>query len=144
MVPRSFRPMDFAGSSDAHVKASGRESPPMLMRFLKPLSMVSTEPANVPFSNLADVSSTIMVLFPRVYLPGFPKPAAMEIKAISDFGPADIGYDIGPESIKEFKNALVKARTVFWNGPLGLFEDAKFAEGTKQVGAFLADFPVPW
>ncbi|HOK24215.1 MAG TPA: phosphoglycerate kinase [Coprothermobacter proteolyticus] len=65
----------------------------------------------------------------------------VEIKTISDFGPADIGYDIGPESIKEFKNALVKARTVFWNGPLGLFEDAKFAEGTKQVGAFLADFP---
>jgi len=43
----------------------------------------------------------------------------VEIKAISDFGPADIGYDIGPESIKEFKNALVKARTVFWNGLWG-------------------------
>jgi len=65
MVPRSFRPMDFAGSSDAHVKASGRESPPMLIRFLRPLSMVSTEPASVPFSNLAEVSSTIMVLFPE-------------------------------------------------------------------------------
>jgi 3-phosphoglycerate kinase len=65
----------------------------------------------------------------------------VEIKTINDFGAADIGYDIGPESIKEFKNALIKARTVFWNGPLGLFEDAKFAEGTKQVGAFLADFP---
>jgi len=59
-VPRSVRPMDLAGNSDAHVKASDTESPPTQMRFLKPLSMVSTDPASVPFSSRADVSSTII------------------------------------------------------------------------------------
>lgn len=62
------------------------------------------------------------------------------VKNIDDFGPGDIGYDIGPTSVSDFKNTLAKAKTVFWNGPLGLFEDPKFAEGTLQVGQFLADF----
>ncbi|WP_018963056.1 phosphoglycerate kinase [Coprothermobacter platensis] len=65
---------------------------------------------------------------------------SVSVKNINDFGPEDIGYDIGPESIKSFKNALVKAKTVFWNGPLGLFEEEKFANGTREVGTFLGDF----
>ena len=52
--------------------------------------------------------------------------------------PADkIGLDIGPESGKAFAAALADARTVFWNGPMGVFEFAAFAGGTLDVAEAL-------
>ena len=52
--------------------------------------------------------------------------------------PADaLGLDIGPESAAAFAAALSGARTVFWNGPMGVFEVAEFAEGTRAVAAAL-------
>jgi phosphoglycerate kinase len=45
----------------------------------------------------------------------------------------EIGLDIGPESVKRFTALLSNARTVFWNGPMGVFEFPAFAEGTKGV-----------
>jgi phosphoglycerate kinase len=52
--------------------------------------------------------------------------------------PADtLGLDIGPQSAKIFAEALDGARTVFWNGPMGVFEQAAFAEGTRAVAAAL-------
>lgn len=43
------------------------------------------------------------------------------------------GFDIGPKTIAAFQKALDKAATIFWNGPLGFFEQDSFAAGTKQV-----------
>ena len=54
--------------------------------------------------------------------------------------PADrIGLDIGPESAKAFAAKLTDARTVFWNGPMGAFEMAPYAAGTKAVAQALVD-----
>jgi phosphoglycerate kinase len=48
--------------------------------------------------------------------------------------PADkMGLDIGPESVKRFTALLSNARTIFWNGPMGVFEFPAFAAGTKGV-----------
>ncbi|MCI4676106.1 phosphoglycerate kinase [Candidatus Mycolicibacterium alkanivorans] len=48
--------------------------------------------------------------------------------------PADkMGLDIGPESVKRFTTLLSNARTIFWNGPMGVFEFPAFAAGTKGV-----------
>lgn len=44
-----------------------------------------------------------------------------------------MGLDIGPQSIKNFSAVIVKAKTIVWNGPPGLFENAKFADGTKAM-----------
>lgn len=44
-----------------------------------------------------------------------------------------MGLDIGPDSVARFSSLLSAARTVFWNGPMGVFEFAKFADGTKGV-----------
>ncbi|WP_068157061.1 phosphoglycerate kinase [Rhodococcus phenolicus] len=44
-----------------------------------------------------------------------------------------MGLDIGPESVARFSSLLSAAKTVFWNGPMGVFEFAKFADGTKGV-----------
>jgi 3-phosphoglycerate kinase len=50
-----------------------------------------------------------------------------------------IGVDIGPKSIELFKNHLSGARTIFWNGPMGVFEKPRFAEGTKELARAIAD-----
>ncbi|MBO9520929.1 MAG: phosphoglycerate kinase [Nocardioidaceae bacterium] len=58
----------------------------------------------------------------------------------ADAIPADkVGLDIGPESGKAFAAALADARTVFWNGPMGVFEQAAFAEGTRAVAQALTE-----
>ena len=56
----------------------------------------------------------------------------------ADAIPADqMGLDIGPESAKAFAIEIEKCKTVFWNGPMGVFEFANFAAGTKRVAAAL-------
>ena len=49
------------------------------------------------------------------------------------------GLDIGPQSVHRFTAALAGARTVFWNGPMGVFEVTPFAEGTRGVARAVAD-----
>ncbi len=54
--------------------------------------------------------------------------------------PADqMGMDIGPESIQTISQELAKAKTVVWNGPMGVFEMPNFAQGTKAVAESLAN-----
>jgi phosphoglycerate kinase len=49
------------------------------------------------------------------------------------------GLDIGPKSVEQFAKSLSDARTVFWNGPMGVFEVAPFAAGTRGVAQAIAD-----
>ncbi len=49
-----------------------------------------------------------------------------------------LGLDIGPESVKDFSQALAGTKTVFWNGPMGVFELAPFAAGTLGVAQAIA------
>ena len=49
-----------------------------------------------------------------------------------------VGLDIGPETRERFAQAIGDARTIFWNGPMGVFEWSRFAEGTKAVAQAVA------
>ena len=49
-----------------------------------------------------------------------------------------MGLDIGPKTIEIFKDAIKNAKTVLWNGPLGVTEFSKFAEGTREIATALA------
>ncbi len=58
----------------------------------------------------------------------------------ADAIPADeMGLDIGPETIRIFSEELRSAKTVVWNGPMGVFENPVLAKGTKEVAAVLAE-----
>jgi phosphoglycerate kinase len=54
--------------------------------------------------------------------------------------PADAaGLDIGPATVKAFSEEVARAKTILWNGPMGLFEDKRFAEGTNAVARAVAE-----
>ncbi len=61
--------------------------------------------------------------------------------ARGNIGNDQMGMDIGPMTIEKFKGALNGARTVFWNGPVGVFEFEKFANGTMSIARAIADLP---
>ena len=50
-----------------------------------------------------------------------------------------LGLDIGPETREHFAAVIGGARTVFWNGPMGVFEWPRFAEGTKAIAEAVAN-----
>jgi len=57
----------------------------------------------------------------------------------SRLGEGSVGYDIGPGSAAAFTDVIMDARMVFWNGPMGMFEDARFESGTKTIAQAMAD-----
>jgi phosphoglycerate kinase len=65
--------------------------------------------------------------------------APAEVVSAAAIPPDRMGLDIGPESAKLFTAGLAGARTIFWNGPMGVFEIPRYADGTRAVAQALAD-----
>jgi phosphoglycerate kinase len=65
--------------------------------------------------------------------------ADAEILAVGEMPEGSLGLDIGPETRERYAGELSRARTVFWNGPMGVFELEPFAEGTREVARAIAD-----
>lgn len=84
---------------------------------------------------LIPVDTRVSVAFPSKEVP------APENKVVPSSGIEDgwMGLDIGPETIALFASKVADARTVVWNGPMGVFEFPAFAEGTLQVAKAIAD-----
>lgn len=76
--------------------------------------------------------------FPDLKNPVAGNPVTVSVDAF----PGDLmGLDIGPESRKLFASKLADTATVFWNGPMGVFEHPDYAEGTRAVAQALIDSP---
>ena len=65
--------------------------------------------------------------------------AESKVVEIKDIPEDVIGVDLGDKSIAIFEKEIKKARTVFWNGPVGVFEIKKYAKGTNRIAKTLAD-----
>jgi phosphoglycerate kinase len=71
-----------------------------------------------------------------------PKETATRVVVDDRAVPADLmGLDIGPKTLDRYRQRILAARTVFWNGPMGLFEQKPWAEGTFGVARAMAESP---
>ena len=61
---------------------------------------------------------------------------------LSDFRDDHIGIDIGTQTVNKFKEILSKSKTIFWNGPMGIFEVDEFSYGTKEITKAIAEMKV--
>jgi len=61
------------------------------------------------------------------------------VRSIEDIPADEMGMDIGPRTIAKFEEYIKSAKTVVWNGPLGVFEFPRFAEGTRSVAEALVE-----
>ncbi|MBR9692182.1 phosphoglycerate kinase [Candidatus Woesearchaeota archaeon] len=68
----------------------------------------------------------------------FDKKARTKIVPINSIPKNMLGVDIGPETIAIYKEIISKAKTIIWNGPMGVFEIKKFAKGTDEIAKALA------
>jgi phosphoglycerate kinase len=75
------------------------------------------------------------ILLPDDVLTGnkFEENSTYEIRSISDINKNDIIMDVGPKTIKKLNAIIKEAKTIVWNGPLGVFEFEKFSNGTKAL-----------
>lgn len=69
----------------------------------------------------------------------FAADAAAEIKNVADVAEDDMILDIGPQSAQRLAEMMKEAKTIVWNGPVGVFEFAAFAHGTKVLAKAIAD-----
>jgi phosphoglycerate kinase len=65
--------------------------------------------------------------------------AETETVAVDHIPPEKIGLDVGPETVEEFRGYITEAKTIFWNGPMGVFEIEAFAKGTEGVARAVAE-----
>lgn len=72
-----------------------------------------------------------------VVAPSFSADAPATLVSANEIPSDQMGLDIGPDSAKDFASAISACKTVFWNGPMGVFEFPAFAEGTRVVAKAL-------
>ena len=81
----------------------------------------------------------VQLLLPTdiVVAPSFSPDAVATLVSVDEIPVDQMGLDIGPNSAENFASEIVKCRTVFWNGPMGVFEFSNFAAGTKAIAQAL-------
>jgi len=123
------------GMANTFLKAQGHE----IGRSLVEDEMLDT--ARAVMDKAAARSIELLIPTDVVVTDGLPNPSRVEVVA-SDGIPSDLMVvDLGPQSRLRYAAALADARTVFWNGPMGVFEIDAFAEGTLAVATAMADCP---
>ena len=82
---------------------------------------------------------TVQVLLPRDFVaaPSIDAPEG-HVVSLAQIGEDDMVLDIGPETARGYADEIARARTLFWNGPMGVFENKAFAEGTFAVARAVA------
>ena len=69
----------------------------------------------------------------------FSETAVATVKKVADVEADDLILDIGPETAKQYAEILKSARTIVWNGPVGVFEIEQFGNGTQSLAKAIAE-----
>lgn len=104
-------------------------------------SLVDTEKVDVVAQYLAHARAAgkrILLPVDVLVTPEFAPDGPVTVVPVEQIPADQMGLDIGPETSSLFGQAIHHAQTVFWNGPMGVFEMPAFAQGTKAVAAALA------
>ena len=100
-------------------------------------SLVEADKVELAKSLLAKAGGRIKLPVDSIVAPSIDSPTGEAVTGSIPDGMA--GFDIGPKTIELFKTEIAKAKTVIWNGPMGVFEKAPFAAGTTAVAHAVAD-----
>jgi phosphoglycerate kinase len=96
-------------------------------------------PASVSFLQRAvELNKTVYIPQDHCVVKAFDQPSTARIIASDAFQSDDIGVDIGPQSIQHIQSLIQSSNTVFWNGPVGVFETKEYAVGTDAIAKTLA------
>jgi len=100
-------------------------------------SLVELDKVELAKELIAKAGAKLKLPVDTVIAPGFD---STDTKVIEGSIPGDLsGFDIGPKTREIFKTQIANAKTVIWNGPMGVFEKPQFAEGTKQIALAVAE-----
>jgi phosphoglycerate kinase len=105
-------------------------------------SLVEADKLDLALKIIADAKKkNVQLLLPTdtVIADAFSNDAKTERTPAGKITEGWMGLDIGPESIQRFSAVIEKSKTILWNGPMGVFEMEKFAEGTKAIAKAIAD-----
>jgi phosphoglycerate kinase len=105
-------------------------------------SLVEADKIDLAKSILAEAKEkNLHLLLPVDTVVGdkFDNDAASKTVNVNQIPATWLGLDIGPETIQMFSNEIRKAKTVVWNGPMGVFEMPNFAKGTIAIAQALAE-----
>ena len=80
------------------------------------------------------------IVLPVDFITAKSEAAETVVKDIEAFENDDLQFDVGPKTIELFKEKLFESTMIFWNGPLGLFENPKYEKGTLEILELLSDF----
>jgi phosphoglycerate kinase len=102
-------------------------------------SLLETEMIETCKRLLGEAGNKILLPKDVVIADKFAADAATETVPVNEIREGWLGLDIGPEASARYGTVLSNAATIFWNGPMGVFELAPFAEGTRAVAQAIVD-----
>jgi len=121
------------GMAYTFYKAQGKEIGTSLLEAEK------LDLAKEVLQKVADTKVDFLLPVDVVVAPEFKNESPAEVVSVNSIPADKMGLDIGPETIKLFKEKLLGAKTIVWNGPMGVFEFDNFAKGTNAIAQALVD-----
>ena len=102
-------------------------------------SLVEADRVEMAAALLGRAKAKIVLPVDAIVAPSIDEPAKAHAVKRETIPPGEAMYDIGPESIRLFMQEIMKAKTVLWNGPMGVFEKAPFDDATNAISKALAN-----
>ena len=129
LIDRVDRLLIGGGMANTFLRAQGREVGKSLLE----VDLVPTA------SDLLQRGGKIILPSDVVVTTDLKRAAEPRTTTVDDVRPDEMIVDVGPRSIEAFKVEIARAGTVLWNGPMGVFEDPRFAAGTLAIAHALAE-----